>query len=456
MARLLGMRRFHRLLHLSLAGCSSITDKSLLNIASQPCCFTLETLDLRCCSRLSTRAILELIGKLPRLRSLEVWTNGRPQHLMDVCAVAEELCADIVPGSGVLPSLDLGMSWLSWCATHGVSDTSTAPVCAWDGCPVRDDEFHHGASLLRPMIVCRQGTGIAGTFPSELFHACGIHGRLFREDKGGILGKAATVWWCCICNRLFRERDIWSRSERGYPEGKCCQCACAVRSDRIWWPSVKQWGSENMLPCVALVHVARQENVCVSGEEMAEYRMSSVLARELRVWATEREVRRCREIENCEKEDDEDKEEKEKVYGKKEEEEEGKGNDDEERRMSKKEKETREGTPHRDLNAERRKDLFTMVHRVLHEMQQQKGYHYFALVFASLEQTSPNSDNFGRVYSHVFCGSFQNGLGYSLPSHLNARGDSHASSRFNGSCYQDINPLSPFITIYADRESHSL
>lgn len=179
---------------------------------------------------------------------------------------------------------------------------------------------------------------------------------------------------------------------------------------------------------------------------MAEYRMSSALAKELRVWATEREVRRCRQRGCCEKEEDggivearkAEKEEEEKEID---EAEEAKGK--EQRGLIEKEK---------SLDAERRNDFFTMVSCVLQEMRQQQRCRHFTLVSTSLEQTSPYCNSFGRVYSHFFCGSYQRDLNPSVPSHLNARGDVHVP-RVNGSCYQQINPLSPFLTIYADTTS---
>lgn len=141
--------------------------------------------------------------------------------------------------------------------------------------------------------------------------------------------------------------------------------------------------------------------------------MSFGLARELRVWATEREAKRRQSL----------------VLQKAEEKEKSDGVD-------------------ADEDEQRKKDLFTMVGRVLREMEDRDfGDGTFVLVCATLQQTPPDSRDFGRVYSAYFRGTSSSH--FPEPPQDEDKNTFAYLSHYR-SCYEEINPLGPFLTICAN------
>lgn len=197
--------RFQRLESLSLEGCSAITDASLHSIRDH--CPKLRKLLLTGCDQITPQAIVEMTGQLD-LEHIEFYRCTRDRRLV------EELRASN-------PSLNLGFSWIEYCAAAGLNPDGSGPAasCHFEG---RFNERGCWGRLRGRIIYENISYHRQGNYPGEIVFCCLNH---FREPLDDV-----TV--CEMCELRFRDSSMWP----GSVVCKYCYDRSNIQDKKAWIP----------------------------------------------------------------------------------------------------------------------------------------------------------------------------------------------------------------------------
>jgi hypothetical protein len=165
LAKLLSSHRFSELDHLSLEGCSAVTDASMDVIAKKSP--RLRTLLLTECDQLTERAILTMAKAMPRLERLEVY--GAVHHF----ALARRL-------KRAHNGLDMGYFWLCYAAYFGKrAENGMQAACRHEG--VQGEAACMGRVRGR-VVYTNVADARAGNFPKCVVYSCQAHRRQDLSD----------------------------------------------------------------------------------------------------------------------------------------------------------------------------------------------------------------------------------------------------------------------------------